>query len=271
MMLRPALLAFELSAAHRGRTSLLFAIGFAVASVGVALAGLAPGGVVAVQGFTRTCVSLLQLVLWAVPLLGLVTGAVAGVECHDLEFVAALPVRREGIVRARWAALTLVLGTCLVLGFGVAGLVIGALAGAADGLRYLALVGIAVLLAAASLAVGTWIGVAAGSRARAVAVAVVVWFVLAVGVDLLAIAMLAILPPREVGWGLSLLLLADPVDSARALGLGLFQADAIAGPTGAALKRVLGGWGLWTLVVGLGAWTVIPLTLAGRRFGRSDF
>lgn len=270
MTRRHALLAFELSAAWRGRTSLLFAIGFAVASVGVALAGLAPGGVVAVQGFTRTSVSLLQLVLWAVPLLGLVTGALAGAECHDLEFVAALPVPRAGIVRARWAALTFVLGTCLVLGFGVAGLVIGTLASAADGLRYLALVGIAVLLAAASLAVGAWIGVAAGPRARAVAVAVVVWFVLAVGADLLAIAILAILPPREAGWGLSLLLLADPVDSARALGLGLFQADAIAGPTGAALKRVLGGWGLWTLVAGLSAWTVIPLTLAGRRFARSD-
>jgi ABC-2 family transporter len=270
MTSRSALFAFELSAAYRGRTTLLFAIGFAVASVGVALVGLAPGGVVAVQGFTRTSVSLLQLVLWAVPLLGLATGALGGAECHDLEFVAALPVPRKQIVFARWAAWTVVLGLCLVLGFGVAGVVIGMFAGTADGVRYVGLVGIAVLLAAASLAVGTWIGVAAGSRARAVAVAVVVWFVLAVGVDLLAIAILAILSPREAGWGLSLLLLADPVDSARALGLGLFQADAIAGPTGAALKRVLGGWGMWALVSGLAAWTVIPLALAGKRFADSD-
>ena len=83
-------------------------------------------------------------------------------------------------------------------------------------------------------------------------------------------ALLAILPPREAGWGLSLLLLADPVDSARALGLGLFQADAIAGPTGAALKRVLGGWGAAVLVAGLCAWTALPLTIAGKRFARCD-
>lgn len=270
MTTRGALLWFELAAAYRGRTTLLFALGFAIASVGVALAGLAAGGVVAVQGFARTSVSLLQFVLWVVPLLGLATGALAGAECHELEFVAALPVRRERIVRARWAAWTLVLGACLAIGFGAAGLVIGVLAGVADAGRYLALVAVALLLLAASLALGLWIGVAARSRARAIAVAVVVWFVLAVGVDLVAIALLAILPPREAGWGLSLLLLADPVDSARALGLGLFQADVIAGPTGAALKRVLGGWGAWVLAAGLGAWTAVPLVLAGKEFARTD-
>ena len=270
MTSRTALFAFELSAAYRGRTTLLFAAGFAVASVGVALVGLAPGGVVAVQGFARTSVSLLQLILWAVPLIGLATGSLAGAECHDLEFVVALPVPRERIVLARWAAWTTVLGMCLVIGFGAAGLVVGLLAGAADGSRYLALVAIAVVLAAVSLAVGMWIGVAARSRARAVAVATVTWFVMAVGVDLLAIALLAVLPPQEVSWGLSLLLLADPVDSARALGLGLFQADVIAGPTGAALKKVLAGWGAWTLVAGLTAWTTIPLVLASKRFANSD-
>lgn len=267
---RFALLRFELSAAYRGRTGLLFAIGFGLASVGVALVGLAPGGALAVQGFARTSVSLLQLVLWVVPLLGLATGAMAGAECHELELVVALAVPRERIVAARWAAWTIVLGTCLAIGLGAAGLVIGALAGAADGARYLALVGIAIVLVAASLALGLWIGVVARFRARAIALAVVAWFVLAVGVDLVVIATLAILPPREAGWGLSLLLLADPVDGARALGLGLFQADAIAGPTGAALKKVLGGWGAWLLVLGLGAWTAVPLALAGKRFARTD-
>ena len=50
---------FELSAARRGRTAPLFAAGFALASVAVALVGLSAGGVVAVQGFARTSVSLL--------------------------------------------------------------------------------------------------------------------------------------------------------------------------------------------------------------------
>ena len=265
-----ALLRFEFSAARRGRTIALFTVGFAVASLAVALVGLSAGGVVAIQGFARTSVSLLQLVLWVVPMLALLIGAVAGAELHDLEFVAALPVSRPRLLLSRWAAWQIALSAALCVGLGVAGVAIGSFAGSADALRYLGLIGVTLLLLSACLALGLWIGVGARTRARAVAVAVVVWFVLVIGVDLIAIAALAMLPPAAAGWGLSLLLLADPVDGARALGLGLFRADVLAGPTGAALRHVMGGWGAWLLVAGLAAWTIVPLALAGRRFARRD-
>jgi len=115
-----------------------------------------------------------------------------------------------------------------------------------------------------------WIGVAARNRLRAVAGAVLAWLLLVVGADLVAITLLAVLPAGQAGWGLSLLLLADPVDSARALGMALFQVTTIAGPTEAALRRVLGGAGVWLLAAGLAAWTIAPLAFAARRFTRSD-
>jgi Cu-processing system permease protein len=265
-----ALLRFELAGARRSRAVPLFAIGFGVAALAIALVGLSAGGALAVQGFARTSVSLLQVVVWVVPLLSLLLGAAAGAECHELEFITALAFSRTRLVAARWGAWLIALSAALGAGLGAAGLAIAALAGAADGWRYLALAGVSTLLLSACLALGVWIGVAARTRPRALAVAIAVWFVLVVGVDLLAIGVLAMLPARPAGWGLSLLLLADPVDSARALGLGLFRADAIAGPTGAALRRVLGGWGAAALVAGLLAWTAVPLWLAGRRFARSD-
>ena len=64
--------------------------------------------------------------------------------------------------------------------------------------------------------------------------------------------------------------MADPVDSARVLGLSLFQTEVVTGPTGAALRRVLGGAGSWAIVAALAAWTMVPLAMAGRRFARSD-
>jgi Cu-processing system permease protein len=261
---------FELSAARRGRTAPLFAAGFALASVAVALVGLSAGGVVAVQGFARTSVSLLQLVVWVVPMLALITGAVAGADCHELEFTASLPIRRGNILFSRWLAWTLTLGAALLVGLGAAGIVIGLLAGTADGWRYLRLIGVALLVLTATLALGLWIGVAARTRLKAVAIAVVAWFVLVIGVDLVAIGALAVLPPGKAGWWLSVLLMADPVDSARALGLSLFHADVVAGPTGAALRAVLGKAGAWALTGALVGWTLVPLTLAGRRFARSD-
>jgi len=265
-----ALLRFEWAAARRGRIVPLFAAAFGLAAMGVALVGLSAGGVVAVQGFARTSVSLLQLVLWTVPLLALLLGAVQGAECQELEFLAALPGPRSRLVFGRWAAWMLALSAALVAGFGAAGVVIGALAGAADVRRYLALIAIATLLLGAGLALGLWIGVAARGRARAVGMAVAMWFVLVIGADLVAIALLAVLPPVDATWSLTALLVLNPVDSARALGLGLFAADVVAGPTGAALRRLLGGQGAVLLAAALLAWIAVPLRLAARRFARQD-
>lgn len=268
--MRGALIVFEWAAARRGRVVLFFAIGFALASIGVSLAGLSAGGVIAVQGFSRTSVSLLQLVLWTVPLLALLLGANQGAECYELEFLAALPAPRFRLIFSRWAAWTLALGAALVAGLGAAGVVIGVFAGAADALQYLALVGVALLLLSAGLAIGLWIGVAARTRPRAIGVAVVVWFVLAIGLDLAAIALLAVLPSGGATWNLALLLMANPVDSARALALGVFSADVLAGPTGASLRHLLGGWGALPLTLSLSAWTVAPLYLAGKLFSKKD-
>ena len=178
--------------------------------------------------------------------------------------------RGAGSSLGRWAAWTLALGAALAAGFGAAGVVIGLLAGAADAWQYLVLVAVAILLLSAGLAIGLWIGVAARTRARAVGLAVVVWFVLAIGADLVAIALLAVLPAHGATWGLVVLLAANPVDSARALGLGLFGADVVAGPTAAALRRLLGGPGALLLIGGLITWTALPLRLAGRQLARRD-
>lgn len=265
-----ALLRFELAAARKGRTVPWFAAGFAVASVTIALVGLSAGGAIAVQGFARTSVSLLQLILWVVPLLALLTGAAAGAECYELEFIAALPLERGEIVLARWAAWLSALGAALFIGLGAAGVVIGLLAGTADGWRYLGLLGVGTLLLSACLATGLAIGVQVRDRGRALALAIVVWCVLVVGVDLLAIAMLAILPAGSPSWPLSLLLLADPIDLARVLGIGLFNAGGIAGPTGVALRELLGGAGAAALVAALLGWTALPLGWAARRLARRD-
>jgi hypothetical protein len=60
------------------------------------------------------------------------------------------------------------------------------------------------------------------------------------------------------------------VDSARALAIALLQADLVAGPTGAAMRKVLGGWGIWAGGAALVGWTLGPLAGAARRFERMD-
>lgn len=265
-----ALVRFELSRARRARTLTLFAAGFALACSAVALVGLSAGGTVQVQGFARTSMSLMQLVLWVVPLAALLMGSSVGAECLELEMVVALPLSRRQILLARWVAWFAALGGAMLVGLGLAGLAIGVLAGAADSWRYLRLIGIAELVLAVNLAIGIWIGVTGRSRVRALALAVLAWLLLVVGVDLVAIGVLALLPRGHASWSLTVLLLANPIDSARTLAIALLQADVVAGPMGAALHKVLGRSGTWAMAGAMGVWIVIPLLRATRVFGRAD-
>lgn len=265
-----ALVAFELGRARRARTLAGFAAGFALACLAISLVGLSASGAVQVQGFARTSMSLMQLVLWLVPLSSLLIGSSIGAECLELELVVALPLSRYQILLARWIAWLIALGAALLVGLGVAGFAIGVLAGVSDSWRYLRLIGIAELIVAVNLALGIWIGVTSRSRVRAISLAVFVWLLLVVGVDLVAIGVLAVLPPGHATGSLAALLLSNPVDSARALAISLLQADVVAGPMGAALQKVLGRSGAWLLLASMVAWIVLPLFRATRRFGRAD-
>ena len=265
-----ALARYELAAEVRGRTLPAFALGFALAALGISFAGLAAGGSLTVQGFGRTAVSLLQLSLWVVPLVALAVSALAAADGYDLELLAAQPISRGTLVVGRALGRFAALAGALAIGYGAAGIVIAGAAGSGDALRYLGLVGTAVALTAAMTSVGTLAGVVARTRTRALALAFALWFAFALGFDLAAIAALGILPRAELTWGLSGLLLLNPVGTARAIGTGLFGAEAIAGPMGAALRRVLGPAGLTALWAGLALWTALPLAAAARLFARRD-
>ena len=261
---------YELVADVRGRTLPLFATGFALAAMAVALAGLSAGGSLAVQGFARTGVSLLQLSLWLVPLIALTTSAVTAADGYEMELLAAQPVPRSTLLLGRALGRMAGLAAALATGYGLAGLIIAGLAGTGDALRYLAMVATALALVASMTAVGTLAGALARSRMQALAIALGTWFALVMGVDILAIGLLTLAPRAELTWTLSGLLLLSPVDTARALGTATFGAEAIAGPMGAALRRVLGPSGALILTAGLAAWVVVPLALAARVFTRRD-
>ena len=261
---------FELALARRSRMVVLFSIGFALGTGVLALTGLSSGGVVAVQGFARTTMSLMQLVLWIIPLVGLLIGATIGAESLELEFQVSLPAARAEILAARWLVWVFVLGGAITIGLALSGLLMSATAVAGDEWRYLRLIGVSNILLAATLSIGLLLGLLARSRIRAMAFAITGWIVMVVGFDLIAIGALAILPRGQAGWPLTTVLMLNPADAARSLAIGLLQADVVSGPTGAALRKVLGGWGLWMLALSLLGWTAFPLYAGARRFRRLD-
>jgi Cu-processing system permease protein len=265
--------AAELQGALRGRLVQGFAALFSLLAAGIAIAGLGASGQLLIQGFVRTAVSLLTLSLYLLPLLGLVVGAQAfGSDDGGTALLLVQPVSRTEVLVGRALGLGAALAGVALFGFGLAGLLVGLLAGWSGFAGYLIVAGGSTLVGLASLAVGILIGAAARRRTAAIGGALAAWLFAAVLYDLIAIALLQFAGTGEPGPYLIALLAANPIDGLRALGLVSLGADVLLGPTGAAMQRALGpGGGTWFILTWALAWCALPLAAAAKVWERRDF
>ncbi len=269
----PVLIRYELSEAIRNRWLVGYGAVFAVLALGLSLIGLSTIGAVGLEGYGRTTASLINLCLSLVPLVALLLGS-AGIsgdrESGALELFLAQPVGRSELLLGRFVGSLAAIGLATLIGFGVAGVLIGLASGAGGGLQYLAFLGIALALAAVYLAIGIVVSVATRSRIRATAVALVVWFASVVFYDLALIGAGAI-----AGAGTRLLagaLLLNPVDIARLLALLLLDSSLeMLGPIGGLLVTRFGSGGATGLLIGaLAVWVAVPILISTALFENRD-
>jgi len=252
MRVRETLLvaAREVREAVRSRWFILSAASFLVLSLGLSLFGLAGAQRSGLAGFDRTTAGLLNLALLFVPLVTLSLGGLglAGeLEDGSLAVLLAQPITRAEVYVGKYVGLLAAVASSVFTGFGLAGLVVGALAGGGNALVFLQLVGLTVLLAAVTLAVGTLLSAALGSRAKAVGGAFAAWLALVYGSDLGTIGLAAArsLTPGQV-FALALL---NPVEQARVLGtLALTGRPDVLGVVGIFGQDLLGTNGLSLLL-----------------------
>lgn len=267
------LLLHELREAMRNRWLLGYGAIFAALALGLSLIGLRLAGGVGLEGYGRTTASLLNLCLSLVPLIALLLGSVgfsADRETGVLELFLAQPVGRGQLLAGRFLGALSAIGLATLLGFGIAGLLIGLATGAGGGLQYLAFLGIALALAGVYLSIGTAIAVVVRNRIQGIAAALGVWFASVVLFDLVLIAAGA-----TVGAGaqtLAAAVLFNPVEVARILALLLLDPTLdVMGPVGGFLVARLGSAGAAVLLLAsLAAWTVGPLVLALALFETRD-
>jgi len=242
----------EVREAVRSRWFVLSAVSFLVLSLGLSLLGLAGAQRSGLAGFDRTTAGLLNLALLFVPLITLSLGGLglAGeLEDGSLAVLLAQPLTRGEVYLGKYLGLLGAVGASIFAGFGAAGLVITAVAGGGNAVAFLQLVGLAVLLAAATLALGTLLSAALSSRAKAVGGAFAAWLVIVYGSDLGAIGLAAArsLSPAQV-FALALL---NPVEQARVLGtLSLTSRPDVLGVVGVYGQDLLGANGLPLVLIG---------------------
>src|SRR5512138_3035817 len=96
----------ELTINIRNRWTLTFAIAFGVLALAISYFGMVTAGAIGFQGFERTSASLLNLVLYVVPLVALVMGTMSFTNDRAAsEILFSQPVTRSEILLGKLAGL----------------------------------------------------------------------------------------------------------------------------------------------------------------------
>ena len=261
--------------AVRSRWTQIFALVFAALSLAVAASGYVLSGGHGLQEFSRTAVSLVQLVLFVVPLTSLLIGVMAlASEPGAAEIVFSLPVGRSTILLGKLLGLFEALVAAQAVGFGAAGLVIFTRTGE-EGLAGFLLVFLgSVLTTAVFLGIAAFLAAGTGgrTRARTLALALVVWFALVILFDVGALGVASILPSGAASRVLMIGVIVNPIDAARTGALLGIQGAAAFGAASLAFLRFTNGslGAASVLAASMLAWIVTPIVGAVYRLRRTD-
>jgi Cu-processing system permease protein len=265
---------YELLLAVRSRWLQVFAVVFALVALAVAGSGYILSGGHGVQDFSRTAVSLVQIVLLLVPLAALVFGGLALTpERGAAELIFAQPISRRVVLIGRMLGVWIALAAAQLIGFGAAGLVVRSQAGI-DGLsRFAALIATSIGVTGIFLGLAALIAsVSQGRRTRVLAAALVVWFVTVLLFDVAALGIASTLRSGAASRLLIIATLINPIDAARTGALLAIDGASAFGAASLALMRFAGGLPGAYAVIGLSlmAWLVAPVVIAARAISRAD-
>lgn len=268
-----AIAAQEFRVHIRSKWTVLFGLIFAVLSLGIAYFGMITSGLVGFQNFTRTSASLLNLVIYIVPLMSLTMGALSFTpDSGAAELLFSQPIERREILLGKVCGLFASVATATCFGFGAAGIVIS-LNGGSDGMAgYVALIALTLLLALDFLSLGTLVAVLAKKRTHAFGYALAIWFFFILFYDLLVMGGAFLLKEHSANLLIFSSLFGNPASMVRVAVLIALGGTTIFGAAGAMLLKFVGGTlaGISLLVLTLVVWTAAPLFAAGRLLEKQD-
>ena len=266
----------ELLLSLRSRWTQIFAPVFAALALAVAFSGYLLSGGHGVQDFSRTTASLLQLVLLLAPLMALVGGVMSLLPDPGAgELLYSQPLPRRVILLGKLLGLHAALVAAQAIGFGAAGAVVLAQAGA-EGIAGFAMLGLgAAVLTAIFLGIAALLatGGSASRRPRALAMALVIWFAAVILYDVVALGAATFLPSGTASRLLIVSVLLNPVDAVRTGALLGAEGTTAFGAASLAFYRFTGGAAGAALLIGgsLLLWIGAPLLAAAWRLQRADF
>jgi len=257
----------------RNKWTVIFAVVFGLLVVGISYVGMRSEGFSGMQDFTRTSASLLNLVLYIVPLVALTMGTLSFTgDKGSAELLFSQPLSRSEVLLGKWLGVFFSMALSTLLGFSLAGIIV-VTANGVDGLeRYVWFVLLSLSLSLIFLSVSVFVATASGRKSRAFGIVLALWFFFVLFYDLLSLGVSLMLRGPSANTFLFLSLFGNPVDMVRVATLILLDNVTIFGAAGAAMLRFLGGptASIGLLLLGLFAWMSVPLLLSARCIRRQD-
>lgn len=263
----------ELLINMRNKWTLLFALVFGGLVVTISYFGMRAEGFSGMQSFARTSASILNLVLYLVPLVALIMGTLSFTgDKGATELLFAQPVLRSEVQLGKLLGVFGALALATLSGFVLSGLVVVASNGSAGLPRFALFVALTLALALIFLGLAIFAATVSRRKSKAFGLALFFWFFFVLFYDLLAVGGTLLLRGPSANAFLFLSLFGNPVDMVRVAVLIIVDGVTIFGAAGAALLRFLGGASMsfMALLAGLLLWMIAPPYLAQRLLNRQD-
>jgi Cu-processing system permease protein len=263
----------ELTAATRLKWIRLLTAAFALLAAAAAYSAGAANEIAGAEGFSRTTMALVPVVLILVPLSALILGVSGQASEPGSEpFLFGQPVSRATVLVGRWLGESVALAGALVAGLGTGGAIVAFNSGTEGLLPFVAFIAASVVLATIFVSIAAAIAAATDKRVVALGVATFAWFFFVLLYDGAALSLAGWLSGRIGGRLLFGSVFGNPTDLIRVVTLSVAGTPNVLGAAGDAWVRFLGGatGAALAAVAALLAWTVGPLLVGVRLIGARD-
>jgi Cu-processing system permease protein len=257
----------EWTAAARLKWIRLLTAAFALLAAAAAYSAGAANELSGADGFARTTMALVPVVLILVPLSALILG-VSGqtAEPGSEPFLFGQPVGRATVLIGRWLGESAALASAIVVGLGLGGGIIAFGSGADGLLQFVFFVLTSVVLAIIFLSIAAAVAAAASSRVVALGAGTFAWFFFVLLYDGAALSLAGWINGSLGGRMLFASVFGNPVDVIRVAALSVAGTPNVLGAAGDAWIRFLGGTA-GAAAAGIAAltmWAVAPLAVGIR-------
>ncbi len=257
----------------RNKWTLIFAVVFGALVVSISYFGIMTEGFSGMQSFTRTSASLLNLVLYIVPLVALTMGTLSFTgDKGSTELLFSQPLLRSEVLLGKLLGVFFSITLSTLIGFTLAGVIVITANGEEGFSRYVSFVVLSLALSLVFLSIAVLVSTLNRRKSKAFGIALFLWFFFVLFYDLLAITGTLFLRGQSANMFLFLSLFGNPVDMVRVATLIILDNVTIFGAAGAAMLRFLGGQtaSLLLLAAGLLVWVGVPLLISNRLVKHQD-